>query len=391
MITQFIKFIHNKLTFFLGKLTTGPWKIKTIVFISLLSLISSFPDLLCDRKHMDHFVISAVQWQINNPLKPVPAEFIEVKGADDKLKGSKAHIEKRNTRIVIPVFAHLLHLDIWSIMLLQILVSILFLYIVLLIVYEISDDKLLSVTFLLLFSCTLAGKWPFHSIFYFDGYAMFFLALAIYLRNPLLIFLLIILAGFTDERAFIASSFVFIWHQFRTSNFRLNSSLFKLNSISVSIVIAWITYFIFRIYLLKEYELSTPKQLVGLSVIIDNFNLTALSFMLVFEAGWLLVFMMLYKLYRGRNFFNFSILIIAFMISFAAALSVYDIGRSSAYTFSFLIIAFAITVKNIKIDELRKDMNLVAFLCLVIPSHFVFANKVYWLSPVFPKILKLLN
>jgi hypothetical protein len=242
-----------------------------------------------------------------------------------------------------------------------------------------------------MFSCTLAGKWPFHSIFYFDGYAMFFLALALYFRNPLLIFLFIILAGFTDERAFIASSFVFIWHQFRNGNFKYNSNLFSINSISVSIVLAWITYFALRVYLLKVYGLTTPNQLVGLSVMAVNFNFTPLSFMIIFEAGWILIAMVLYKMYAGKNLLNPIILSVAFMISFMAALSVYDIGRSSAYTFSFIIIAFAIAVKNLNIDELRKDVSLMTFLCLIIPSHFVFAKKVFWLSPVFPKILKLLN
>ncbi|KQS27953.1 hypothetical protein ASG33_16260 [Dyadobacter sp. Leaf189] len=239
-------------------------------------------------------------------------------------------------------------------------------------------DQISSWTFVWACACTYLCKaffWDYD--FWFDGYAYFFILSAIYFRNPLLIFMALQLAFWTDERAVIALPGIVLFHLLQLNNFNipgpkmeLLKQLFK-PQIYVC-VLAIIAYGLARMLLTVQFDLHTPLgKNEGVSPALIPFQIENrfLGVFLSFEGLWILFFCALYIISRRNNaIFLTSLGII--IVQIIVAYSVYDITRSLIYAFPMMLVSFAIYFKNKGV--LQGDYLPVAcILCVFIPTHYL--------------------
>lgn len=112
-----------------------------------------------------------------------------------------------------------------------------------------------------------------------------------------LVLLLLLCAGFADERAVIASSLVVIWHACNSEDLTFNG-LYK-----------WLAFFagFLALYLFVRVAVgyatgqATPSVAVGLDIFRLNLPNIVLLVWSVFEGGWLVVFIAAFALNDKRT------------------------------------------------------------------------------------------
>lgn len=113
-------------------------------------------------------------------------------------------------RITVPLIASLLGIGLKGTLILQFLTGILIFLLVGSLVERETGNRLIAFYATLLVALIYPGTAAFlESRYYFDSFAYLFLLAALWFRSPVSIGFLVLLAGFTDERALIASGFVF--------------------------------------------------------------------------------------------------------------------------------------------------------------------------------------
>src|SRR5690606_2164821 len=87
---------------------------------------------------------------------------------------------------------------------------------------------------------------------WFDGFAFFFLVMAMYARKPIAILLWCTAAAWTDERAFMALGIVFLFHQLE-GNADRSIRLLRPNLNGTAALIAIGAYLALRMFLADRY------------------------------------------------------------------------------------------------------------------------------------------
>jgi hypothetical protein len=193
---------------------------------------------------------------------------------------------------------------------------------------------------------------------FFDGLALTALVLALASRNPLLVFVSISAAAWTDERALLAAVIVAAFH------------LRERQYISASAVgLALLGYCGLRVGLAMHFGLATDRTFVGPSVLRSNLYSAPLALFLAIEALWglLLIGIGAGALSRDRTVWIVAPVALA---SSLGAVMVYDVTRSAAYLLPALVVAGAYLAKQ----SVRLRTPLIgwcAVLCAVIPTTVI--------------------
>ncbi len=130
------------------------------------------------------------------------------------------------------------------------------------------NDKITTSLFVISIANIFVCTWTFADIYgYGDGFAFFFLLVALLNRNPVIIFTALQIAFFTDERAVIAGGYLLLFHMlikaYELKDFRfvtLLKNMFLGNNVWVWL--AWIFYFAVRIYV--QGKIFSKPQLFNL-------------------------------------------------------------------------------------------------------------------------------
>ncbi len=255
-----------------------------------------------------------------------------------------------------------------------------------------------SLTWLTFGICfTFLGKIFFWDTYaYFDAFALLFLLLSLYAKNPILIFVYLLLAFWTDERAVVASALVFVWWSMAEDTsekaiiiFRPFS--FKLAPQQLAIILAMVVTVVLR-WLLVAY--SNRPSLTDLAQVMTEARFVLIKQRLVelipfvtvssFESYWIFVVCATLFLWLNRERLALSIYLLATLASLGVSFLVYDMTRSIMYAFPAVIIGIRITAKVLPPPAFQR----LAFWVLVVAAIYPTYYLSHYMWPFFIRILR---
>jgi hypothetical protein len=298
----------------------------------------------------------------------------------DDLTNNLSHIApdsfmaKKVFRLTVPVIMKTFHLNREMVIAIQFILGFLFLLVSYKLARRILKDPVSAtfvaggITFL------YCGRACFTDISYtwFDGWAYFFLLLSIYYRNIFLVFLFATMAAWVDERAFMSLPIAIIFHQVSSvpEPFRFRFiDLIRLNKSSIAVVVAILGYLGLRYFLSTTYNMHTPSadadfHLLGLNFTHTTFGFGAYTFL---EGFWILFPVVLYAIYKNRNYLLLLVMLAQIGILSFAAFSVTDITRSGSYLFGFIFIFLLYLSRFFDLKHFRLLLLAAFFFCFIFP------------------------
>ncbi len=352
------------------------WEIKIVFLILSITLFLSFPsyDVFKNENYIN------IHWKpilikIDNPF----ADLTDIYGPG-------SHASKINLRLTVPIIAKCFHLGIYGIVILQFLFGICLLFATVKLVYKITKDRITS----FFASLTIGSIFPGITSFVelrgiFDGIAISLLTFALLFRNPIWIWLCMFLSFWTDERAIIAASLVWLFHIFEHSHSKENKFYFStlLQTQPMSIVIAWVTYVISRCLVSVYFDLHTPTGGVGLHILLDQVNNAPMGIWTGLEGGWVLVLFAAILLILQRRYIWLLLFVIFSLSVIVLALSVVDITRSMAYILPAFFFALRVLSLTERTEDVRRYTLLACLISVLWPNYYAGGkHSIWWNYPL---------
>ncbi len=351
------------------------WKLKTVVLCLFLSLFLSTPKYLYFYNYLSGNVVAdkyeALKKQIDHPFLPV-------------YYGPASHESKMAFRLTIPVFAHVMHLNILGIYIIQFILGVISIYLFLLLILSITQNRELSVLLTIAFATSYSGTSAFIDVWGFlDSYVFFFFLLIAYFNNPLLTGIVLLFSYFTDERAVFGSLLFPIWfYLFK----RENNPFSPVRNIA-AMGVALLTYGILRILLIQYFGLHMGTGTIGPVAFLQNFNNIGLGILEGMKGFWIFIFLAAIILYMNKQKWVALLYASACMLIFTVSLMVWDNTRS----FSYMILSIPLSIMAfhtyIKPNTVYKFALLVTILNILTPLYSV-QLELYWINPFFFDIIK---
>ena len=369
--SELINKINSKISLMLtGKL----WMIKVTLFALILSLFFASPSFTSDRSDILTKRAAAVAMQIE----------------DLQLFWETNEPSNAMFRVTVPLIASMLGIGLKGTLVLQFLTGILIFLLVGSIVERETGNRLIAFYATLLVALIYPGTAAFlESRYYFDSFAYLFLLAALWFRSPVSIGFLVLLAGFTDERALIASGFVFLWWTIKEGGDYSRSKSF-FNKRSVAVVIALIIYIGIRLFLQSHYGIQTWSEARSEFLLFDQINNSVMGIWSGLEAGWILVSLATIVMIIKERWLALSVFVGVIAVQVVAALSVVDITRSMGYLLPSLLVAILILVKENEVN-LKTYVVVACFVSLIALNYGVGGKSSIWLFYPLPiQLLRLM-
>lgn len=375
---------YHKLIAFLERwLATRFWYLKVTFISTLLIFIFSFPnyDLISSSETISSLHL-AIEKQIASPFTP-------------QVYPIASHQAKIGLRITVPLIAHCLNIGVLGCLAIQHLLGFIFLNLSSVLIHSVTKDKIIAAFFTLSLSCCYVAKAFFLDTGgVFDGYAFLFILICMLPNTPKsVIFICLLASHFIDERAIIATGFVFLWWIVQDNAIETNPFKWLLVSPKAFIVlISMLATLLIRYYLANEFGLKTPtgnEAAAGLGIIRQNWPLLPLGIFSSIEFFWVVILASFLLIIQKKYVVFGSLFICVILSTQMVSLMVYDLTRSSAYVFPSLTIACVLISKTENVYFLRKTAFLLLICMFLFPSQYVETySGCTWESPIVPKILK---
>jgi hypothetical protein len=213
------------------------------------------------------------------------------------------------------------------------------------------------------------------------------LSLAMFVSPPVLVLGILLLAYFTDERALIASSLVYVYFLVeKIQSYQVTIySLFKFNSKIVALFLSWIIYFVCRILLSLSVGLYTnTKGLMDylLSETIHHINSFSFGLWTGLEGFWILLALSFLILIHNKEKLLALLYALAMLPVTVTAIWVFDITRSMAYLLPAIFISLILLYRSESKLGMRYISLVVLGLCLF-PTYYVGgSNQISWFYPL---------
>ena len=297
-----------------------------------------------------------------------------------------AHESKLLFRITMPLMAYVLHLGVTGILVVQAIFGTLMFYVAIRLFQRITQDNVTTMLLTLSLAFIYAGRVSFTEIRgIFDGLALFFLVTSMYFKNPLLIVISVFLASWTDERALIASSLVFLYWMYENNS--AGNRFF--NTQTVAVTAAWVAYFVTRYILSAFFGFTTNAGGVGISLLINQINNLPLGVWSALEGNWLLVLAALWIACKKKKYTFVFLYAGGIALLLIVAMAVLDITRSMAYLLPAMFLAVALIKETEPAGTMRKIVALAMLVSFVYPAYYT--ADVYYNGWTYPFPLQLLR
>ncbi|MCE6988728.1 hypothetical protein [Dyadobacter sp. CY323] len=371
-----------------SRLSDKNWLWKVTLTSIALSLFLAFPPYTL---LIDHFRENGVKLDAWVFIQNQAQDLLHPRDMDYDVRR-----ENMIFRWTLPLLSFLTHHNVLLILLIQAALGVLFIKKIGDYLYSLCGDRSLTALFVLSLANTFVCVWTFADIHgYGDGYAYFFLLLALLSRNPALIFSSLQLAFFTDERAVVAGGYLLLWWMvtkaYEKNDFTFPSLLKSVFSGESLIVwIAWIAYFGVRFYVQDAYFPNHSYSTIGTPVLFANDHRNGLGSSIwgTFEGTWLIIFAAALVLWLSKHYWLLVALVIGFAVLVATGIYVHDLDRALAYGFPFILISAFILLKTTSFQANRLLFFFMAVICV---SHlqvfYMGYNKILWLEPLPVKVL----
>ncbi|GGN10163.1 hypothetical protein GCM10010967_52510 [Dyadobacter beijingensis] len=366
------------------------WKLT--LFAVALSLFLAFPPYALLFNHLTGNGVSLDAWvfiqnQAQDILHPQDMDY---------------DIRRENMifRWTLPLLSFLTGHNVLLILIIQAVLGVLFLYKVAGYIYSISGDKVITALFVTALANIFVSVWAFADVHgYGDEYAFFFMLLALLSRNPLVIFLSLQVAFFTDERAVIAGGYLLLWWMgtkaYKNNDFSLLSLLrWAFTGESLVVWVAWAIYFTIREYVQMTYFPHHSYSTIGTPVLLANAHRNGLGSSIwgAFEGTWLILAAAFVVLCLTKRYWLLLALLAGFAVLLATGIYVHDIDRALSYGFPFILLAIFILINTASTTSVRLILFFTAIICVTHPQVFYMGyNKILWLEPLPIKLFMLID
>src|SRR5690348_11607956 len=186
------------------------------ILLSIIAIVLAFPHYMktfdtsvADRMRQE--VMQVMEWKFAHPLQPIPIDQFFGKDSRASEEGFVNHLRKRSYRIAVPLVANVLGLSIQGVAVLQQVGALLFLTITLLLLRRITQDDLVAFVAAIYMATTYPGQWGFNDD-HFDGIAYLAMLISVWSRSFIVVLVVVVFGGLTDERAIIAAPLVYLCH-----------------------------------------------------------------------------------------------------------------------------------------------------------------------------------
>jgi hypothetical protein len=272
----------------------------------------------------------------------------------------------------MPIVVKVFHIKHVSIVLygLQLILGILFLYMLINFLERIIIDKLSIFYGLLGIVTTYIGASFFIDIAsYGDFFCYFCLFLAIYYRNPILIFLFLSLAFWGDERAGVGSGMVFLWWWFVPQWQENKRFKIQINLQMLAIIAAWTTYGVIRkFYLVDQLGMhDTTKPGEFAEMFGGSWPVFGLKFLWVFEGWWILILFTFLCLSVAKDWLRLLAILGALLAMLVGSLTTFDSTRSGSYGLIMIFFSLFIAQKYLTSKELKIVLLIIAIIGFLHP------------------------
>ncbi len=275
-----------------------------------------------------------IEQKIAHPFEPLDLPA-------DANSHANSHWEKLAFRFVPFLIANILRIDQRGLICLQILLGIMFPLLLWKILFQATKSAALSTSGVVLINGLYLGVSFFFDTVFFDSFAFFFLLCAM-LPAPRWVSLAFLLgAGFTDERALLASFLVPIWRLFAAPD----ATIKQAGKEAVWQIAFLVSYALLRIAIGAITGLETDQSGVGFEILRLNLPNIVLLVWSVFEGGWVIIVLAAFRLLDFgsalQRFLAGAAAVCAACI-FLAGMLVADSIRSQQYAFPLLLIAIVV-------------------------------------------------
>ncbi|NRB65630.1 MAG: hypothetical protein HRU40_21870 [Saprospiraceae bacterium] len=321
----------------------------------------------------------------------------------DNLTSSLTHLEeyswvaKKVFRLTIPFLMKVFSVGPLGVVIFQVLTG----YFIFILAYKITlkltDDSVQATLLTIGIAFLYFGRAAFFDqrFTWFDSFAWLFLLSAMYSRRYIIVFLFCTLAAWTDERAFIALSLVFAFHFLNSNNDKKLISvnhLLKLNSLSISVILAGISYLSLRFFLAYKLDMHTPNEGANLGMVKETFIYAQIGFWTFLEGFWVVFILgvlvaIKYKDYLRAVFFTLPILVLSIV-----SICVEDITRSGSYIVPIIFVIIQYMQHKYQQVTLRIILLFFTIISFIYPPIFVvsswpISSWLYSTFKIFPDII----
>jgi hypothetical protein len=281
-------------------------------------------------------------------------------------------------RLCIPMIMRFTNLDLNGMLLLQISLGFLQLLATLQLAFKIFKDKLIAFYFSFCISTILFGQaYMLDYRGYGDSWAFAFMTFAIFFRHPLLVFLLVQMLFWVDERAIINTSFIAIWWIISNKKNEEKTTLegvFK-NAQLNAILFSGLVYLAIRCFIESKYHLDFPNKWqvptngslssIGPSLFKGALGSFGGIVFGAFEGNILYLIVGLYLIFLKKETVITIMVFLSCLISLISSLMIYDTSRSMAFSgILFFIFAIYFNEKFTK-HELKPLLLIISFFNLL--------------------------
>lgn len=230
---------------------------------------------------------------------------------------------------------------------------------------------------------------------FFDVMAYLFLTASLMFRNAFAIFIALLFAYFSDERALIASGLVFLFFLLEDKPLPENISLkhfFYFSPKLLTVVLSWGFYFSIRLLLGYFFGLKTNSEVLVdylFTQTVHQINLFPFGVWTGLEGFWVLVLLSFVVLIQRNCWIFIGFYTLALMVVIFISIWVFDITRSMAYLLPSVFVSLRLLSTNENRVLLRYASVTILLLC-VFPTYYAGgSNEINWLLPLPFQILRL--
>jgi hypothetical protein len=357
------------------------WKIKSTLLLVMASFIFSTGPFFYLPTAFKNDNWNSFNFKKENLFKQPPYKDV-------------SHAAKKTFRITVPLIAKIFHFNNWATVAFIWLLNILILFFLLEFFLQLTNDKTIAFLGTFAFTFIYAGHAGFTDIAsWFDGAAYFFLLIALFSKQKWIIYFSIILACFTDERAFASSILVSIFHYLMNENKSFLQQLKQLSKTSISVA-AILTAIILRLSLQQIFNLHTSSAGASISNILNDSDFWGMGIWTFLEGYWLLILTLFLFLIYSKQYLKSTIFVSVIGVFIMGAFMVFDETRSGSYIFPIIFIAIAILKNELSITEWRILFLLIAVICFIFPAYYIISDTspyTLWYKPIFVRVLDFVN
>ena len=336
------------------------------VVICLLTLFFSMPPI--DSAHKDS-TWDAIFTQIKDPFSPIVAP-------------AWSHNSKLTFRLFPVLIGKLFCLNKTGFMVSLFLAGFLSIRVAFSIFLRLLQDKYKAFILTLSFAFIYVGKCSFLEFRgIFDGYAILFLLASIFYKNTIIIYFSILFASFTDERALIASGFVFLYYFIFE-----NEHSFHKNKYLFTICFSWICYFSLRYFLMIYFNFKISSGGISLAILASNFELFPITLFSLFEGFWLVIVIFYFKVFSVSKWY-FMLFLCMLFLQLIPSYLVVDVSRSLVFGSILIFIAISYLARYLPTLFSTNFCLIILGICFIYPSYVVGGDHIIWIKPVFLEIL----